>query len=256
MCRESNLLYECPPVSWGIDSYKVCSNGSNALTVYRDDDKMKTKILERIQKMSLVIGMRSQHGIVICADSRLSAFQNFGVTSKVKDAAQKVFQNEHMIVGACGLSSIILDEDYFYLQKLFESAIRKTNNPNDFCSYIHEKVNRQLTEMENDTISLLFGTREVGSDIPYTLWDAYISKESCNITRYNKDALRFMGASDLLPRKLIIHENYSVKKMVYIGNTIIQQTIELGNALIGEKYNPVGGTVKSVSLQQTESSVL
>ena len=185
--------------------------------------------------MSIVLALKSKHGIIMMADSKPVKICSDGVLSDEIKSVTNIFSNEKMIVGqhrhSVGLAEIAMQESFVedVLVGLMTSSAIKT--PQQFC----EGFQRELSVRGSKTVCLdyafVIGAKENGN---FTLYHASAIKQSGeHLLKRIDGGYLFASAHDYSPTYTDIPDDATINQMVEIGKGIFPTTLEFCNLLDG-----------------------
>ena len=198
--------------------------------------------------MTAIIAMRNQNGMVFCSDSRSVKICYGGTPTKENRAVQKVFSNSRMIVAQHGTNTYLKECQEHYIEEILSELIdrKAITSVKDFCEAFRACLRVYSPTDVDPEYNLLFGIKE---DSVYRFFHvAEIKKNNDYRITEMHGTYVFAGTIDLIPRGVVLPPDASVETMKEIGARIIRFSMELGDILVGEKHNPVGGKIQIATI--------
>lgn len=199
-----------------------------------------------MQNMSIVVGLRNRNGIAICADKRSSIYCA-GIPLPEERVVTKVFKNEYFIIAAHSTNEVRNNDNVIVpIELVIQKLLPECKTPLDFCGKLQNELKLQAQFKERE-IGFLFGIKENGLHSPFMFYEYYFPRSLMTFTKVDQDVI-YRGMDLLTPKAVSIVPKGDTKKLEEVAAAIVNASVMISDALVGEENSIIGDGINVESL--------
>lgn len=198
------------------------------------------------QPMSLIISMQNEHGIVFCGDSKSTQEDscNYPAGEKGRNC-RKVFQGENIIIATFGRNRLLRHNVLVPIEMVIDSILASHHNidAEEFFDAAYHEAAESLVPNYAQPIHFVVGYKKADK---YIVEHRPMIAGSHTANLYYNPTIRYFGTDKTCPRDININWDWTVEEMSQAAQTLMQSAVTVGDTFLN--YNPIGGTINTVSL--------
>ena len=225
-----------------------CFNNGEFFSAPSDEhDIIVQKTAIGARNMSLIITMKTTHGIVFASDSKSTYInQEKSFYEQEHRTAQKVFQFARFILTTYGRNECFVNGVLYYIEDVINEILSAAPGitMHDFILALRDRLEVSLYRDVSDPYCFIFGYKAQNM---YVIEYVQIYRDRIVYNPQLKNCIGWVGDTTCFPEKLQfqLNQNWSISDMENGIRMLMQNAIAVGDLFLN--YNPVGGDVQIVS---------